>query len=166
MMAAMKFALLILCLALPLTAAAADSGKADGKLTINGKTRKFTHAYAVAVMTSTREMYYRVFLTDVPLTDEQIGLFPDVLNDDIVAGKVHVIRIGIDNSRKIDSVDIFDSEGQPSITTPNKLELTTFNETAIAGRLHLDKPYTDIGGTYQYDVKFSAPLRPESDFLP
>lgn len=166
MMPAMKFALLILCLALPLTATAADSGKADGKFTINGKIRKFTHAYAVAVTTSTREMYYRVFLTDVPLTDKQIGLFPDVLNDDIVGGKVHVMRIGIDNSRKLDSVDIFDSEGQPTVSGPSKLELTTFTETAIAGRLHLDKPYTDMGGTYQYDVTFSAPLRPESDFLP
>src|SRR6266568_5990469 len=116
MIASMKFALLILCLTLPLAATAADSGKADGTLTINGKTRKYTHAYAVAVTTSTREMYYRVFLTDAPLTDKQIGLFPDVLNEEIAGGKIHVVRIGIDNSRKLDSVDILDSEGQPSIT--------------------------------------------------
>src|SRR5260370_39541131 len=30
----------------------------------------------------------------------------------------------------------------------------------------LDKPYNDGGATYQYDSKFSAPIRPETDFLP
>lgn len=158
--------LLLLALATPIAATAADVGKADGKVTISGNSHKLMYAYAIEMTTDTREKFYKVFLTDVALTDKQIGLFPDVLIKEINAGKLHGIRIGIDKSGKLDSTDVYDDESWPSIKEPNKLELKTFDGKMIVGRLHLDKPYNDGSATYQYDVKFSAPIRPETDFLP
>jgi hypothetical protein len=157
---------LLLFLAAPL-AMAADVGKADGNVIVSGKSHKLTYAYAIEMTTDTREKYYKIFLTDVALTDKQIGLFPDVFTKEINQGKVHAVRIGIDKSGKLDSTDVYDGESWPTITTPNKLDLKSFDGKTIVGRLHLDKPYHDMSGeTYQYDVKFSAPIRPETDFLP
>ncbi len=87
--------LLLLVLATPLAMTAADLGKADGKLTVSGKSHKLTYAYAIEMTTDTREKFYKIFLTDVALTDKQIGLFPDVLFNEIKEGKIHAIRIGI-----------------------------------------------------------------------
>jgi hypothetical protein len=151
----------------PFAAAAADAGKADGNLTVSGKPHKLTYAYAIEMTTDTCERSLQVFLMDVALTDKQIGLLPDILVKEINAGKVHGLRIGIDQAGVLDSVDVYDDESWPSIKEPNKLELKTFNGKTIVGRLHIDKPYNDgTGKTYQYDVKFSAPIRPETDFLP
>ena len=159
--------MIALFLLLLLAAPVSEVGKADGSVNVSGKSHKLTYAYAIEMTTDTREKFYKIFLTDVALTDKQIGLFPDVLVKEINAGKIHAIRIGIDKSGKVDSVDVYDGESWPTITTPNKLDLKTFDGKSIAGRLHLDKPYHDMSGeTYQYDVKFSAPIRPETDFLP
>src|SRR6266550_5799381 len=102
--------LLLLVLATPLAMTAADLGKADGKLTVSGKSHKLTYAYAIEMTTDTREKFYKIFLTDVALTDKQIGLFPDVLFNEIKEGKIHAIRIGIDKSGTLDSTDVYDGE--------------------------------------------------------
>ncbi|PYQ47598.1 MAG: hypothetical protein DMF59_18460, partial [Acidobacteria bacterium] len=140
---------------------ASEAGKGtavtgDGKLTVSGKAHKLTYAYAIAMTTDTRELFYKVFLTDIALTDKQLGLFPDVFTKEINEGTIHAIRIGIDKSGTLDSTDVYDGQSWPTIKEPNKLDLKTFDGKTIAGRLHLDKPYTDMSGeTYQYDVKFS-----------
>lgn len=158
----------LLLAVMPLAANAADAGKADGKLTVSGKPHKLTNAYAIEMMTDAREKYYRVFLTDVALSDKQIGGFPDVLVKEINEGKIHAIgiTIGLDKPGKLDRADIYNDQSFPSITEPNKLDLKSLDGKTIAGRLYLDKPHQDLDGeTYAYDVKFSAPIRPETDFL-
>lgn len=157
---------LLLTVAAPLCASAAGAGTAEGKVTVEGKAHKLTHAYAIATKSTTGEAFYKVILADVAIGDKELGLFPDVFVKEINAGKIHAMQISIEASGAVYATDLYDSEGWPRIKEPNKLELTTFDKKTVAGRIHLDKPYRDMGGTYQYDVKFSAPLRPESDFLP
>ena len=157
----------LLILALPIAALAADAGKAEGTLTVSGKSHKLTHVWAIATQTDDREPFYYVWLTDVPLTDKQVAVMPDEFMKEIKEGKMHAIKIAINKSGKVEYANVFDGDSFPTITTPNKLDLKTFDGKAIAGRLHLDKPHLDPSGeTYQYDVKFSAPIRPEIDFLP
>ena len=145
---------------------AADIGKADGTLTVGGKSHKLTHAWAIATQTTDGEPYYYLWLTDVALTDKQLGVMPDVFTKEIKEEKVHAIRIRIDKNRA-HYTEVYEGENYPTIRQPSKLDLKTFDGKTIAGRLHLDKPYHDLSGeTYQYDVKFSAPIRPETDFLP
>ena len=162
-----RYGLILLVLALPIAVLAADAGKADGTLTVSGKSHKLTHVWAIAEQTTDGEPFYYVWLTDVALTDKQLGVMPDLFTKEFKEGKMHAIQIGINKSGKVEHTQVYDGDSFPTITTPNKLDLKTFDGKAIAGRLHLDKPHLDPSGeTYQYDVKFSAPIRPEIDFLP
>jgi hypothetical protein len=159
------FGLLLLFLAMPLTAA--EAGKAEGTLTVGGKSHKLTHAWAIAGQTTDGEPFYYVWLTDVALTDKQLGVMPDLFTKEIKEGKIHAIQIRIDKNRALHDLDVYEGDNYPTIKDPAKLDLKTFDGKTIAGRLHLDKPYRDMSlETYQFDVKFSAPIRPETDFLP
>ena len=157
------FAALSLTLAFPVAVSGADA-RCDGKLIVNGKTTSLTHVYAIAQPTSSGGTFIHVFFSDVPISDKDLALFPDVLLKEINDGKVHAIRLGLEGDGTFDATDIFDAAGEPTIKEGNRLELETPDGKNIAGHLHLGKPYTDPGGTkWDYDVKFSAPIRDESE---
>jgi hypothetical protein len=156
--------LLAFALAAPLGSVAAG-GTAEGKLTVDGKAFSLTHAYAILFKNEGVESY-RLILVDVALTDHQQRLFPDIMVKEIKAGKVHGMGIGIKKSGEISSMDIYNSEGWPEVQEPNKkIQLKTSDNKTLAGRAYVDKPFRYVDGLmYQYDVKFSTPVRPESDF--
>ncbi|MBZ5589717.1 MAG: hypothetical protein LAO05_14260 [Acidobacteriia bacterium] len=157
------FASLTLTLALPVALGAAEA-TCDGKLIVNGKTTKLSHVYAISQPTGSGETFIHVIFSDVPISDKDLALFPDVLLKEINDGKVHAIRLGLEGNGTFDATDIFDAAGWPTIKEGNKLELEKSDGKNIAGHLHLGKPYTDPGGTkWDYDIKFSAPLRDEAE---
>jgi hypothetical protein len=156
---------LLLALATPLYAAAAGGGTAEGKLTVDGKAFNLTYAYAINFKNDGFE-YYMLVLIDAPLTDRQQRLFPDeVMIKQIKAGKVHALGLNIKASGGLTSVDIYNSEGWPQVQEEKKLQMKTLDGKTLAGRAYVDKPFRYVDGIiYNYDVKFSAPVRPESDF--
>ena len=159
--------LLIVALASPIHLIAADDARVDGKMIVNGKTIKFTHAYAIARTTGPgEEKSYRVIFSDVAISDKDLALFPDVLIKAINDGTLHAMRFRLDSHGAVDSTDIDDASGGTTIKEESKIELKTFNGKTIAGRIHLEKPYNDGIGKYDYDLKFSAPVRQEADLNP
>jgi len=157
---------LTLTLALPVAVSAAEA-KCDGTLIVNGKTTKLSHVYAIAQPTNSGGTFIHVIFSDVPISDKDLALFPDILGKEINDGKVHAIRLGLEGDGTFDATDIFDAAGWPTTKEGNKLELEKPDGKNIAGHLHLGKPYTDPGGTkWDYDIKFSAPLRDESELNP
>jgi hypothetical protein len=105
-----------------------------------------------------------VLFSDVPISDKDLGLFPDVLLKEINDGKVHAIRLGLEGDGTFDATDIFDAAGEPTIKDGNKLELEKPDGKNIAGRLYLGKPYSDPGGAkFDYGIRFSAPIRDTSE---
>ena len=158
---------LVVAFLVPLIVCAADAGTVEGKLVIGNKTIKLTHVYAIVQGGDGSETFYKIFLSDVVLTDKDLTFFPDPQMQLIKGDKLHVLKLGLDNERHFYAVDIFAPGTLPTIKEPARFELIKFDDKVIAGRLHLDKPYRDMDGTtYQFDVKFNVPLRPQSEFMP
>ena len=158
---------LVVAFLVPLVVCAAEAGTVEGKLVIGSKTIKLTHVYAIAQTAENSEMFYKIIFSDVALTDKDLTLFPDAQMQLINGDKLHALKLGLDNDRHFHAADIFGPGSFPTIEKPAKFDLTKFDGKIIAGRLHLDKPYQDMdGNTYQFDVKFNVPLRPESEFMP
>jgi hypothetical protein len=152
---------------LPAIAYAADPSTAEGKLVIDGKMVKLTHVYAIVETNDSNEKFYKVTLTDVALTDKDLATFPDGQTALINADKLHALKLALDSDGKLHSVDVFGPHSFPTIGGAVKLDLTKFDAKSVAGHLHLDTPYEEMDGqTYQFDVKFSASWRPDTDFLP
>lgn len=142
---------------------AADVGTAEGTLTINGKAIKLTHVYATVGPADRGEKIYRVLLSDVAISDKDLALFPDSVIKQINDGKLHAIRLTLLNDKSLDAADIFNASDSPTIKEQNRLDIKTFNDKTIAGRLHLPSVYNDGITKFNYDVRFSAPLRNEED---
>jgi hypothetical protein len=160
--------LLVVALISPALLSAADAGTAEGKLTIEDKTFKLTHAYAITRLTEDHETYYKIIFSDAALTDQDLKLFPDAEMARINAGKLHMLKVDLDNKRAPYDAEFYWASNISTFSDPNptKLTLKSSDGKTIAGRVYLDKPITDMGGTYMFDVKFSAPLRSESDLTP
>ena len=156
---------LLLAFAPSLHAAPAGTGTAEGKLTADGKSFNLTYAYAIKFKTDGFE-YYKLVLIDAPLTDHQQRLFPDEASIKLIkAGKIHALGLNIKGSGGLTSVDIYNSDGWPEVQEEKKLQVKTLDGKTLAGRAYVDKPFRYVDGlVYNYDVKFSAPVRPESDF--
>jgi len=151
----------------PSIVSAAPAGTVAGTLVVSGKTIKLTHVYAIEQTTDTREKFYKIIFTDVAMTDKELTLFPDAQIESINAGKLHAMKLGLDNERKFYSAEVFTAGSTTSMNDTTRFELSKFDGKRIAGHLHLDKPYTEMDEkTYQFDLKFDTPLLPESDFLP
>jgi hypothetical protein len=162
---ARHFTLLLVLVFLCTSAAiAADTSKCDCKMIVKGKTTKLPYVYAIGQPTDRGETFIHVIFSDVAISDKDLALFPDVLGKEINDGKVHAIRIGIDGDGAFDATDIFDAAGWPTIKDDNKIELKKPDGKNIAGRLHLTKPYSDPNGVkFDYDLRFSAPIRDASE---
>lgn len=142
------------------SAPAAD-GKAEGTITVNGKTTKLAHAYARAVkgfFDKTKEDV-EVILSDVPLE-------PKALEDQFErsrmadAGKLHAFEITIDADGKPISTAFRDNgfkKASPSgLSSADVFTKKVFDGKTVEGSYKSAKESEFFGNTYSFDVSFKA----------
>ncbi len=147
---------------------AREEGKADGRMSVNGKVVKFSHAYARSEPPTLNAVL--LILTDMPLSDSELAGFPDSVLEAAKSGKLNAlsVMIGVDDKGLPDFGDtqVYDSAFKygccwPSMKGKDKIELKTLDETHLAGSGHLEKPFTfsESGDVFDYNVTFRAPIR-------
>ena len=141
--------------------ARAAEGKAEGTITVNGKTTKLTHAYARAVpgfFDKTKEDV-EVVLTDVPLEGKALtDQFERIHMAD--AGKLHAFEITLDADGKPISTAFRDNgfkKASPSgLSTADVFTKKVFDGKTVEGSYKSAKPHEFFGDTYAFDVSFRA----------
>jgi hypothetical protein len=144
-------------------AAVAADGKAEGTITVNGKTTKLSYAYARAVrgfFDKTKEDV-EVVLTDVPLDAKaREDQFERMHMAD--AGKLHAFEITIDADGKPISTayrhDGFKGPSPSGLSSEDVLTKKTFDGKTVDGRYKSAKPHEFFGNTYAFDVAFRADI--------
>jgi hypothetical protein len=141
--------------------ARADDGRAEGTVTVNGKTTKLSHAYARAVkgfFDKTKEDV-EVILTDVPLDGKALeDQFERIRMAE--AGKLHAFEVTIDADGKPISTAFRDSgfrKASPSgLSSEDVFTKKAFDGKTVEGRYKSAKPHEFFGDTYAFDVSFKA----------
>ena len=141
--------------------ARAAEGKAEGTITVNGKTTKLAHAYARAVpgfFDKTKEDV-EVVLTDVPLEGKALtDQFERIHMAD--AGKLHAFEITLDADGKPISTAFRDNgfkKASPSgLSTADVFTKKVFDGKTVEGSYKSAKPHEFFGDTYAFDVSFRA----------
>ena len=144
-----------------------EKGKADGRMSVNGKVVTFSHAYARSEPPSSNAVL--LILTDMPLSDADVAAFPDSVLDTVKAAKLNAlsVMIGLDDKGRPDfgETQVYDPAFKlgccwPSMKGKDRIELKTLDENHIAGRGHMEKPFKfgESGDVFDYDVTFSAPI--------
>lgn len=141
----------------------AADGKAEGTITVNGKTTKLSYAYARAVkgfFDNTKEDV-EVVLTDVPLE-------PKALEDEFErihmadAGKLHAFEIRLDAEGKPISTAFRDNgfkKASPSgLSSADVFTKKVFDGRTVEGSYRSAKPGEFFGETYSFDVSFRADI--------
>ncbi len=142
-------------------AARAADGKAEGTITVNGKTTKLAHAYARAVkgfFDKTKEDV-EVILSDVPLEGKALeDQFERIHMAD--AGKLHAFEITFDADGKPISTAFRDNgfrKASPSgLSSEDVFTKKVFDGKTVEGRYKSAKPHEFFGDTYSFDVSFRA----------
>ncbi len=151
--------------------ARAADGKAEGTITVNGKTTKLTHAYARAVkgfFDKTKEDV-EVILTDVPLEGKALE---DQFERSHMAeaGKLHAFEITIDADGKPISTAFRDSgfkKASPSgLSSDDVFTKKTFDGKTVEGRYKAAKKHEFFGETYSFDVSFKADITRAAKVVP
>ena len=151
--------------------AAAAEGKAEGKLTVNGKTTDVKYAYASAepgFFDKTKEDVI-VIVSDVPLEAKVYeDQFERIKMAD--AGKLHAFEITIDAGGKPIST-VFRHNGfkgpSPSgLSSADVFTKKTFDGKTIEGRYKSAKQHEFFGSTYAFDVSFKADITRKAKPVP
>lgn len=143
--------------------ARAADGKAEGSITVNGKTAKMAHAYARAVpgfFDKTKEDV-EVILSDVPLEGKALtDVFERIHMAD--AGKLHAFEITIGADAKPISTAFRDNgfkKAAPSgLSTEDVFTKKVFDGKTVAGTYKSAKDKEFFGDHYSFDVTFSAEI--------
>ncbi len=135
---------------------------ADGTLTVNGKTVRLIHAYAVAQkgFFDPKKEDVKVILTDVPVPAEVLS--EDMaLNDLALHGKLRGLCVVLDSEKTPVSGSIYHSafKGSASVTGMHKFRPKLFDGRTIAGTLAMAAPDDFMGVTFQYQAVFEAAIR-------
>ncbi len=141
----------------------AADGKAEGTITVNGKTTKLTHAYARAVkgfFDKTKEDV-EVILSDVPLEGKALeDQFERIHMAD--AGKLHAFEITIDADGKPISTAFRDAgfkKASPSgLSSEDVFTKKTFDGKTVEGRYKAAKTHEFFDEKYSFDVSFKADI--------
>ncbi|HQQ76664.1 MAG TPA: DUF4878 domain-containing protein [Thermoanaerobaculia bacterium] len=142
-------------------AARAADGKAEGTITVNGKTTKLAHAYARAVkgfFDKTKEDV-EVILSDVPLEAKALE-DPFERSRMADAGKLHAFEITIDADGKPISTAFRDNgfkKASPSgLSSADVFTKKVFDGKTVEGSYKSAKESEFFGNTYSFDVSFKA----------
>ncbi len=154
--------LLVALAALPAPAAAAD-GRAEGTLTVNGKTTKLAYAYARAVPGSfdkTKEDV-QVILSDVPLAGKALeDTFERIQMAE--AGKLHAFEITINAEGKPISTsfldDAFKGPSPGGLSTGDVFTKKVFDGKSVEASYRSAKEHEFFGNKYAFDVTFRAEI--------
>lgn len=142
-------------------AAPAADGKAEGTITVNGKTTKLVHAYARAVkgFFDAAKEDVEVILSDVPLEAKALeDQFERSRMAD--AGKLHAFEIRLDADGKPISTSFRDNgfkKASPSgLSSADVFTKKVFDGKTVEGRYKSAKESEFFGETYSFDVSFRA----------
>ncbi|MFI5121112.1 MAG: hypothetical protein ACHQM4_11895 [Thermoanaerobaculia bacterium] len=143
--------------------AIAAEGKAEGKLTVNGKSTDVKYAYASAApgfFDKTKEDV-TVIVSDVPLDAKALeDQFERMKMAD--AGKLHAFEITIDAEAKPISTSFrhngFTKASPSGLSSEDVFEKKTFDGKTVEGRYKSAKPHEFFGETYAFDVSFKADI--------
>ena len=152
-------------------AARAADGKAEGTITVNGKTSKLSHAYARAVkgfFDKTKEDV-EVILSDAPL--EGKALLDQFERSHMAdAGKLHAFEITFDADGKPISTAFRDNgfkKASPSgLSSDDVFTKKVFDGKTIEGRYKAAKTHEFFGETYSFDVFFKADITRAAKVVP
>ncbi|HEY3350489.1 MAG TPA: hypothetical protein VGM13_12000 [Thermoanaerobaculia bacterium] len=152
-------------------AALAADGKAEGTITVNGKTTKLSYAYARAVkgfFDATREDV-EVILTDVPLEAKALeDQFERIHMAD--AGKLHAFEITIGAAGQPVSTAFRDNgfrKASPSgLSSADVFTKKVFDGKTVEGRYKSAKESEFFGETYSFDVSFKADITHAPKIVP
>ena len=144
-------------------AARGADGKAEGTITVNGKTTKLSHAYARAVkgfFDKTKEDV-EVILSDVPLEAKALE-DPFERSRMADAGKLHAFEITIGADGKPISTRFQDNgfkKASPSgLSSEDVFTKKVFDGKTVEGSYKSAKQSEFFGETYSFDVSFKADI--------
>lgn len=141
----------------------AADGKAQGTVTVNGKTTKLSYAYARAVpgfFDKTKEDI-EVILTDVPLEAKALeDEFERIHLAD--AGKLHAFEITINADATPISTSFrhngFKGPSPSGLSSEDVFKKKTFNAQMVDASYKSAKPHEFFGNTYAFDVAFRSDI--------
>ncbi len=150
---------------------AAAEGKAEGKLTVAGKSTDVTYAYASAgpgFFDKTKEDV-TVIVSDVPLEGKALeDEFERIHMAD--AGKLHAFEITFDADAKPISTAFrhngFEKASPSGLSSEDVFEKKTFDGKTVEGRYKSAKPHEFFGTTYSFDVTFKADIARKAKPVP
>jgi hypothetical protein len=158
--AASAASLAVLVVLVAPSAPAAD-GKAEGTLTVNGKTTTLVYAYAWA-----EPGFFDKTKEDVHVVLSDVRLPPKALEDEFErihmadAGKLHAFEITIDAEGKPISTsfrdDAFKDASPSGLSSADVFTKKTFDGTTVEASYRSAKPHEFFGNTYSFDVTFRA----------
>jgi Domain of unknown function (DUF4878) len=166
------FAALILAAGVAAMASrAAAEGKAEGKLTVNGKSTDVKYAYASAgpgFFDKTKEDV-TVIVSDVPLEGKALeDEFERIHMAD--AGKLHAFEITFGADAKPISTSFrhngFTKASPSGLSSEDVFEKKTFDGKIVEGHYKSAKPHEFFGNTYAFDVSFKADITRKAKPVP
>jgi len=149
----------------------AAEGKADGKITVNGKSTEMKYAYAFAgpgFFDKTKEDV-TVIVSDVPLDAKALeDEFERIHMAD--AGTLHAFEITFDADQKPISTSFrhngFTKASPSGLSSEDVFEKKTFDGKTVEGRYRSAKPHEFFGNTYSFDVSFKADITRKAKPVP
>jgi hypothetical protein len=148
---------------------AADA-RAEGTLTVNGKTAKLAYAYAWVEpgFFDKKKEDVHVILSDVPLPPKALeDTFERIHMAD--EGRLHAMEVIFSADGKVISTSFRDKafKASPSgVSSDDVFEQKTFDGKSVAGRFRSTKPHEFFGDVYSFDVTFDAPVARKAKPVP
>ena len=137
--------------------AAAESGTAKGKITINGKSKDLAYAYAWKDGANTT-----VLLTDAKIDEKAFGdhfALTDLARKDKFTG----VQATITPKGEVESGTIYTAaeDGYFDAVGMHKFQKKTQTASEIAGKLSTEKEHHFFKTTFAYNAEFHAPIGPQ-----
>jgi hypothetical protein len=151
--------------------AAAAEGKAEGKLTVAGKSTDMKYAYA-----SAGPGFFDKAKEDVTVIVSDVPLDAKALEDEFErihmadAGKLHALEITFGADQKPISTAFrhngFKQSSPSGLSSEDVFEKKTFDGKTVKGRYKSAKPHDFFGTTYSFDVAFKADITRKAKPVP